>query len=102
MSAPIAPIQPIAVDIPVSVAAAPGASGNAGGVFQSVLSDAVSRIDKLNQTAQDSVMKFLSGEGGEIHRVALAVHESQTAFEMFLQVRNKVISAYQEIMRMQL
>jgi flagellar hook-basal body complex protein FliE len=100
MAAPISPIQPVPVALPAVTPPGQGQSG--GAVFQSVLNEAVSRIDTLNQNAQDSVMKFLSGEGGEIHRVALAVHESQSAFEMFLQVRNKVISAYQEVMRMQL
>lgn len=100
MAAPISPIQPVPVALPTVTPPGQGQSG--GAVFQSVLNEAVSRVDTLNQNAQDSVMRFLSGEGGEIHRVALAVHESQSAFEMFLQVRNKVISAYQEVMRMQL
>lgn len=100
MSAPISPIQQIPVAMPDI--ASLGQDQSASGVFQSVLSDAMSRVDQSNQNAHDSVMKFLSGEGGEIHRVALAVHEAQSAFEMFTQMRNKVISAYQEIMRMQL
>lgn len=100
MSAPIAPIQPVSIALPDI--APLGQEQSASGVFQSVLSDAISRVDKSNQNAHDSVMKFLSGEGGEIHRVALAVHEAQSAFEMFTQMRNKVISAYQEVMRMQL
>lgn len=100
MPVPISPIHPVPA---IVTDLAPRAAGeSAAGAFQSVLTDAVSRVETLNHKAQDSVMKFLSGEGGEIHRVALNVQESQMAFEMFLQVRNKVISAYQEIMRMQL
>ncbi|HVT91537.1 MAG TPA: flagellar hook-basal body complex protein FliE [Bryobacteraceae bacterium] len=100
MSVPIAPIHSVPA---IATGLAPRAAGeSAAGTFQSLLTDAVSRVETLNHNAQDSVMKFLSGEGGEIHRVALNVQESQMAFEMFLQVRNKVVSAYQEIMRMQL
>jgi flagellar hook-basal body complex protein FliE len=49
------------------------------------------------------VQKFLSGDGSEdIHTTVLATQRAELAFEMFQQVRNKVVSAYQEIMRMQM
>ena len=45
--------------------------------------------------------RFLNGEGEEIHKVALASQQADLSFQLFLQMRNKVVSAYQEVMRMQ-
>ena len=43
----------------------------------------------------------LTGDGEEVHSVALATQRAELAFEMFIQVRNKVVSAYQSVMQMQ-
>ena len=98
MSLPISAIGTPAVipSIP-SLASPPGAGG-----FQSVLSDAVARVEQFQQNSATSIGNFLSGEGGEVHQVALATQQAQISFDLFLQVRNKVISAYQEVMRMQM
>jgi flagellar hook-basal body complex protein FliE len=56
----------------------------------------------MGQDASRSVENFLSGEGEDIHTTVLATQRAELAFEMFQQVRNKVVSAYQEIMRMQM
>ncbi|HUA21414.1 MAG TPA: flagellar hook-basal body complex protein FliE [Bryobacteraceae bacterium] len=73
-----------------------------GGGFQNVLSEAMGRVEQFQQNSQASIDKFLSGEDEEVHKVALATQETQMAFDLFLQMRNKVISAYQEVMRMQM
>ena len=103
MSIPISfpSIQPpaLAAVSPVS-AVEQGASATAA--FQSLLTDAMENVGKTRQDANATVNRFLSGEGEEIHNVALAIHKSESAFQMFTQVRNKVISAYQEVMRLQL
>lgn len=67
-----------------------------------MLSDAIGRVEQFQQNSQTAIGKFLSGEGEEVHKVALATQQSELAFDLFLQVRNKVISAYQEVMRMQM
>jgi len=59
-------------------------------------------VEGAGQEAQASVERFLTGEGEDLHTAALAVTRAEMAFDMFLQTRNKVVSAYQEIMRMQL
>jgi flagellar hook-basal body complex protein FliE len=46
--------------------------------------------------------QFISGESTDLHNVALASQKAALDFEMFLQVRNKVVQAYQEVMRLQL
>jgi flagellar hook-basal body complex protein FliE len=60
------------------------------------------RVEQFQQNSQSSIDKFLSGEDEEVHKVALATQQTELAFDLFLQVRNKVISAYQEVMKMQI
>jgi flagellar hook-basal body complex protein FliE len=79
-----------------------GPSGQSGSGFGSVLADAIGRVEQFQQNADASIGKFLSGEDEEVHRVALATEQASLSFDLFLQVRNKVVSAYQEVMRMQM
>lgn len=73
-----------------------------GPTFESTFADAIERVDQFRMDAQDAAGRFMRGENEEVHQVAMAVQRSELAFETFLQVRNKVVNAYQEIMRMQL
>jgi len=43
----------------------------------------------------------LSGEGGDVHTAMIAVEKADLSFQLMMQVRNKVVQAYQEISRMQ-
>jgi flagellar hook-basal body complex protein FliE len=76
-------------------------AGAGAGDFQSLLANAIGGVERLRGEAGQSVERFLSGDGEEVHTVALATQRAELAFETFLQVRNKVISAYQSIMQMQ-
>lgn len=69
--------------------------------FGGLLRDSIARVEGLRADAGESVGRMLAGEGGELHQVALATQQAELAFELFLQVRNKMVQAYQEIMRMQ-
>lgn len=96
MISPISPIAPITVpDV------APISGGQKSGDFQSVLQSYVGHVQKAQDMAQQSVNSFLAGGSDELHSVALAAQRAELEFEMFLQVRNKVVSAYQEVMKMQ-
>jgi flagellar hook-basal body complex protein FliE len=99
MSLPITPLR-----APAALPSIPsaGSAGSAGGAFQNMLSEAMGRVEQFQQNSQSSIDKFLSGEDEEVHKVALATQQTELAFDLFLQVRNKVISAYQEVMKMQI
>jgi flagellar hook-basal body complex protein FliE len=83
-----------------ALAPVPG-TGSKGGEFQAVLEGAIRTVENARQDSTQAVERFLSGEGEELHTTALAMQRAQMTFEMFMQVRNKVVQAYQEIMRMQ-
>src|ERR1700683_4992181 len=94
-------ISPISAPaLPSSILPAGEASSSSG--FQDVFASAVGQVESMQQTASSTVEKFLSGEGEDLHTVALATQRADLAFEMFQQVRNKIVSAYQEVMKMQL
>jgi flagellar hook-basal body complex protein FliE len=98
MPAPIPPVPPPTA--PVAAVPAAGTS-SAPGVFQQVLAGAIESVQASAQNASASVERFLAGDGEELHTTILATERAQLTFDLFLQVRNKVVSAYQEIMRMQ-
>lgn len=97
MIPPLSSIQPINLPEVAKVDAA----GSGAGAFQSVLEGIVGHVEKSQTQAQQAADNFLSGGNEELHSVALASQRASLEFELFLQVRNKVTSAYQEIMRMQ-
>jgi len=100
MSFPITSIRAPAVIPDLTPAAASPQKG--AGNFGSMLADTIGRVDQAQQNSQSSIGKFLAGEDEEVHKVALATQEAALSFDLFLQVRNKVVSAYQEVMRMQM
>ncbi len=97
----IAPIPPITAPLPAELPAAP-TSATAGGGFAGVFAQAVNGVEALNRNASSSVTGFLNGDGQELHNAVMATNQADLAFDLFLQVRNKVINAYQEVMKMQI
>ena len=61
-------------------------------------------FDNTNQmqfSAHTAMEELASGKNGNIHETLLAINKAETSFKMIMQVRNKVVNAYQEILRMQ-
>lgn len=73
-----------------------------GSGFQNALQAAVGQAENSRAAADASIQKFVSGGEQELHSTILATQKAELQFEMLMQVRNKVVSAYEEIMRMQL
>ena len=77
-----------------------GATGSAtpfSGIFQSL----VAQTSALDAKASEAVTGLLSGQGVEIHDAMIATEKADMAFELALQVRNKAVGAYQQMMGMQ-
>ena len=97
MSVPISPITS-----PAAVPAIDFQSAVSSGTgFEDALHAAIQGVESSRTSADASVQGFLSGENQELHSTILATQKAELDFDMFMQVRNKVVSAYQEIMRMQ-
>ncbi len=102
MSLPILPPSLSGVQFPPLSATPPRATAATGEDFADVLAGSMKTVERLGIEARQSAERFLAGEGEELHQVALSAQRAELSFDLFLQVRNKVVTAYQEIMRMQL
>jgi flagellar hook-basal body complex protein FliE len=96
---PILPISgPPALPDPISPAVGSGGSGS----FQDAFVEAIRSVEGTGHEAAASAERFLSGEGEELHTTIMAAQKAELAFDLFLQARNKVVSAYTEIMHLQM
>jgi flagellar hook-basal body complex protein FliE len=98
MPAPISSILPVAIPQTAGVAA----PASKPGAFASALESAIGAVEQTRADANKAVDSFLRGETEDVHTAALATQKAELSFELGMQVRNKVVSAYQEIMRMQM
>ena len=98
----ISPIQPSSIKQigPIDIGGPDRAPQ--GAEFRNILQGAIDQVELSHNNATQSVQDYLSGEGDDLHSTVLAVQRAGLEFEMLMQVRNKVISAYQEVMRMQM
>ena len=69
------------------------------GPFGAVFRDAVAQVNAFHEDASKKVEAFLSGENQDLHTTILATQRAELAFDLFLEVRSKVVQAYQEVMR---
>jgi len=61
----------------------------------------IKEVNNLQSHADDLAVKLASGDLEDVHEAMIAMQKAKLAFEFTVQVRNKIIDAYQEIMRMQ-
>lgn len=69
--------------------------------FKEMLYDAIDNVSDLQKNADELMTKLATGEAEDLHQVMIAVEEVNLALQLTLQIRNKMLEAYQEIMRMQ-
>lgn len=84
---------------------APGKSGKAGeseGSFGNLLKNKIEEINKLKLDADNAITKVELSDSGSIHEAIIAMEKASLSFKTMLQVRNKMLEAYQEVMRMQM
>jgi flagellar hook-basal body complex protein FliE len=85
--------------------AVPGITGTASAgasqiSFADAFGSAVNQVESAQETARSAAMDLLAGGKGDVHSVALASQRAELSLELFQQVRNKFVQAYQEIMKM--
>jgi len=92
----------------VSSAGAQGIAGGAGAAtggaaspFSGMFKSMIDQTSALDAKATQAVSGLLSGQGVEIHDAMMATQKADMAFELALQVRNKAVGAYQQMMGMQ-
>ena len=68
--------------------------------FGKVLTDSINQVNRLQVEADASINNLTTGKQTDIHQTMIAMEKASISFELLMQVRNKVISAYERIMRM--
>jgi flagellar hook-basal body complex protein FliE len=70
--------------------------------FGELLKDAISTTNELQKQSDKQIENFMTGESQDLHTTVMAMQKADLSFQMMMQVRNKLVQAYQEIMRMQM
>jgi flagellar hook-basal body complex protein FliE len=79
----------------------PAAGTQSSGSFSNVLSDMVGDVNAQQNAASDAVNGLLSGKNVSLHQAMISMEEASVSFQMMVEVRNKLLDSYQELMRMQ-
>jgi flagellar hook-basal body complex protein FliE len=69
--------------------------------FGDTLNQAIADVNSLQSEAGKAVEKMVAGETTDLHEVMIAVEKARTSFDLLMEIRNKTIDVYREIMRMQ-
>lgn len=69
--------------------------------FGDTLSKAVKDVNSLQMEANKAVDQMIEGQDVDLHDVMIAAEKAKTSFDLLMEIRNKAISAYQELMRIQ-
>jgi flagellar hook-basal body complex protein FliE len=78
-----------------------GPGGALRAEFASHLNKAVSEVEGKMRAAEAEKLKVLTGEANNLHQATIAASEAGIAFSLMIEVRNKLVESYQELMRMQ-
>lgn len=92
----IPPIPEVTATGSAGGAAASGTSG-----FLDSLKSAIGKVNDAQMDARQAVDALMTGETQDIHRTMVALQEADVSFQLMMQIRNKLVTAYEEIQRMQ-
>lgn len=98
------PLNAVTRPGPVAPAATPsvgtGGKTEGGGSFSDLLSGLVDDVNGLQTKAGNLQSQLTTGEAGDLHPIMIAAEEAGVAMELLIEVRNKLVEAYQELLRM--
>jgi len=90
-------IQPLAAPLNPQVMGPQKADSPA---FDEMLTGFLQDVNHMQNHADQSIQKMVAGEVKDVHQVMLAVGEAKVAFNLMLEIRNKTLDAYNELIRM--
>ena len=87
----------------VDNAAASSVAGGASSTgFMDTLQHAISKVNDIQLEAGQATQALMTGQTQNIHQAMVALQEADVSFQLMMQIRNKLVSAYEEIQRMQI
>jgi len=87
-------------DIPRTMPSPAAPKAQPGGQFGNLLKEAIQQVNTVEQSSQGELQKFMNNES-DLHSVMISLEKADLSFQMMMQVRNKFMQAYQEIMKSQ-
>lgn len=84
-----------------SLAAPVTSVGSDGASFQNLLSNFAGEVNQKQTAASDAISGLMSGKNVSLHQAMISMEEANVSFQMMVEVRNKLLESYQELMRMQ-
>jgi len=93
-------LPPINAPTGPSIRSTPGVE-TGGGSFENALSRMVAEVNSKQTAAGEAMSGLLSGENVSLHQAVIAAEEASLSFHLMVEVRNKLLEGYQELMRMQ-
>jgi flagellar hook-basal body complex protein FliE len=70
--------------------------------FGSILKDSLGQVNHLHHKANQAVEALAAGRSTDVHNTMIALQKADVSFRLLMQIRNKVVSAYETVMRMQI
>ncbi|MBK8274944.1 MAG: flagellar hook-basal body complex protein FliE [Nitrospira sp.] len=93
----------IAPIVDVASTGSTGTTGKTGGPgFLDSLKSAIGNVNDAQREAGRAVDALMTGDTQDIHRTMVALQQADVSFQLMMQVRNKLVTAYEEIQRMQI
>jgi flagellar hook-basal body complex protein FliE len=86
----------------LGAAGASSVTGATEGSFSNVLGQMVQDVNARQTAASQSVQSMMSGQTASLHQAVIAMEEASVSFQLMVEVRNKLLESYQELMRMQI
>ena len=71
------------------------------GSFAAVLKSSLTEVNQMQQKADAAITALATGDKVSLHDTMIAMEQADVSFRLMMQVRNKIVEAYQEILRMQ-
>jgi len=102
MNSSISSIRILPVDItPPGAAAAAARTEDSNSDFMTALQQSMDAVEGAQGEAQTQVAQLLNGNGADLHSAMIAVEKADLSFQLMMQVRNKIVQAYQQVSNMQ-
>jgi flagellar hook-basal body complex protein FliE len=79
----------------------PASGRDSAAQFKNVLGRYINEVNDLQNTADKAVRDLAAGKMDNLHQVIMAVNEADLSFRLMMEIRNRLVDAYREIMRMQ-
>jgi flagellar hook-basal body complex protein FliE len=91
--------NPVKLPVGTAISSKPEPPSNSVS-FGNMLTDSIKQVNRLQVEANSNINDLATGKQTDIHRTMIAMEKASISFDLLMQIRNKVISAYDKIMRM--